>query len=46
VVLQYRPGEDQKNSEEETGGIWDLFKESWEELKTTFKHSLKPGAPE
>ena len=43
VVLQSRPGEDQKNSEEATGGIWDLFKESWEELKTTFKHSLKPG---
>jgi len=43
VVLQSRPGEDQKNSEEATGGIWDLFKESWEDLKTTFKHSLKPG---
>jgi outer membrane protein assembly factor BamD len=46
VVVQSRPGEDQKFSEEESGGIWDLFKESWEELKTTFKHSLKPGTPE
>lgn len=43
VVLQSRPGEDHKNPEEATEGIWDLFKESWEELKTTFKHSLKPG---
>jgi outer membrane protein assembly factor BamD len=46
VVLQSRPSEDQKEPEEETGGFWDLFKESWEDLKTTFKHSLKPGAPE
>jgi outer membrane protein assembly factor BamD len=42
VVLQSRPTEDQKNSDEETGGIWDLFKESWEDIKATFKHSLKP----
>ncbi|MCI0484295.1 MAG: outer membrane protein assembly factor BamD [candidate division NC10 bacterium] len=42
VVLQSRPIEDQKNSDEETGGIWDLFKESWEDIKATFKHSLKP----
>ncbi|MGH7352120.1 MAG: outer membrane protein assembly factor BamD [Candidatus Methylomirabilales bacterium] len=42
VVLQSRPGEDHRNSEEVPGGIWDLFKESWEDLKTTFKHSLKP----
>jgi len=42
VVLQSRPAEDRKNSDEETGGIWDLFKESWEDIKATFKHSLKP----
>lgn len=41
VVLQSRPGEDHKDSEEATGGIWGLLQESWEDLKTTFKHSLK-----
>ena len=41
VVLQSRPSEDQKEPEEMTGGIWGLFKESWDEIKTTFKNTLK-----
>ncbi|MCH7896143.1 MAG: outer membrane protein assembly factor BamD [candidate division NC10 bacterium] len=41
VVLQSRPDENNKKyPEEETGGIWGLFKESWEEIKTAFKNTL------
>jgi outer membrane protein assembly factor BamD len=41
VVLQSRPGGDKKEPEEVSAGIWGLFKESWDEIKTTFKNTLK-----
>ncbi|MFQ5847606.1 MAG: outer membrane protein assembly factor BamD [Candidatus Methylomirabilales bacterium] len=41
VVLRSTPGEHARDSEEAAGGFWGLFRESWDEIKTAFKNTLK-----
>lgn len=39
VVVQSKPSDNA--AEEPSGGIWGFFKESWEEIKTTFRNTLR-----
>ncbi|MFQ5883052.1 MAG: outer membrane protein assembly factor BamD [Candidatus Methylomirabilales bacterium] len=41
VMVRSTSGESIDYPEESSGGIWGFFKESWEEIKTTFRDSLK-----
>lgn len=45
VVLQSGAGDNNKYPEESSGGIWGFFKESWDEIKTAFRNTLK-GLPQ
>ncbi|MFQ5532211.1 MAG: outer membrane protein assembly factor BamD [Candidatus Methylomirabilales bacterium] len=45
VVVQPDKAREQ-SPEESSGGIWGFFEESWDEIKSTFEHSLKtPATP-
>ncbi len=45
VMVRSRPAGDKEHPEESTEGIWNFFKESWEEIKSGFENALKSPAP-